>query len=977
MKGKNDGDILALSGNKAVDTDIEMVRKILRQASFLWGNVLALIAICALTVVFLGSGLTRDVRADYASEYLSRVLGQPVEIEGDVRVRWLNPLSLVVSGLRVPSEVLPDTDLAYLEFAQFALEPFNGLFGGVPLPAITARGLSVSLVKDDEGRTSWTKFPGDQSDPAETGLLVFLGDREVDFSEMRLNYADHGTGFEFDFFLGDLSVAQNDGPDSGLDVHSLGTINGQAFEASGVFPESGEFSFAGHAGKLEFSLFGEPLTHGARGDFEGQLSLQTKNVDDLLQMLRLDGDFEGTGSASGLLRRSEDKLHLENIDLVVNLIGGDRLSVTGDLLDQRDGPDFDLKFRYERYAEGYAPEKAFFLKDVVLSEVDVHLVGDGEAVEVASVSVETNAFEEELRHIGPFQVESVERTPDGRLELSGVTLSLGPENSPYIVANGYVGNLLTFEGYRLSGALDLPAARVLPTLREDVANDFGRALGTMEIAETEGRAELKELSIASDGSSFWHGSVTATARDLLSLEDASLHVRVGANDGGSFLEANRLELVDLGPVTAFLSVERTPSSIEGRGELAIERSRLLTDIDLTVQGQSPVIRGTIRSEEIQLSDLQNAFLATRELARVPFIWEDMRLELASENTEEMSDFKPLVLGDIDRVRGGETSRVEPLEIDDAPPAETDLSEFKPLVVEIPAGADDPLDGYKPLVLSNKAGDLSLEMFLDADAFLRLLDLEVAFDIARLTGQRGISSVRSDAIMRNGKLDFGPLTFSYGGGFVTTQAALDVIDAPDWLRVTGRTGGWDVGEALAAFGAQIGASGTLSGQFDLAGRHTPLEAFPRTMTGRATLEMENGRISTSLVELSGLGVVPWLFSRELRQGWANIACLRAPLFLSGGQISTEGTVLETDRVQLVARGSVNIANDRVDMRADPRPIGRPLSRSPWPIAITGALTNPNIGVASRRNWRALEPLAMRGERVPCIPDVTQLGPATSE
>lgn len=63
--------------------------------------------------------------------------------------------------------------------------------------------------------------------------------------------------------------------------------------------------------------------------------------------------------------------------------------------------------------------------------------------------------------------------------------------------------------------------------------------------------------------------------------------------------------------------------------------------------------------------------------------------------------------------------------------------------------------------------------------------------------------------------------------------------------------------------------------------------------------------------------------------------------------------------------------QIDLRAEPRPIGRPLARSAWPFTVTGALSDPQITKSRGRVRRPDTPLAIPERRVPCIPDYRQL------
>jgi hypothetical protein len=75
--------------------------------------------------------------------------------------------------------------------------------------------------------------------------------------------------------------------------------------------------------------------------------------------------------------------------------------------------------------------------------------------------------------------------------------------------------------------------------------------------------------------------------------------------------------------------------------------------------------------------------------------------------------------------------------------------------------------------------------------------------------------------------------------------------------------------------------------------------------------------------------------------------------------------------MVGSGSIDLRNNTISLRAEPRPVGQPLSRSAWPIQVSGSLSAPKIAIAERKSRRALVPLSMQDSRIPCVPDVDQL------
>jgi len=800
-------------------------------------------------------------------------------------------------------------------------------------------------------------------------MIAFLKDRRITFSDIEMQAQNLQTGFEFDVALEDLDVSQDAGFPPAIDLTVNGVVNGQNFDITGRFPAQDPFAVTGRVATTDFELTGTGIEGGTPVDFDGLLKIQSSDLQDILDTVRLKGDIAGQGVGSASLRHRNGAVSIEDIDVTTTMKDGAEFALSGFFNEQRTTREFDLRLGFNRFAAGEEPQEALFLRDVQLTAFDLRTIGDGDVIEIESLTVETNAFDDELRNIGPFRVEDLRRTEDGRLQLKGLTLSLGPPETPAILLTGDVADLLAFKGYSLSGILDLPAENVLLTLRPEEAKAFGRVTGTLELSEVDGLPELHHLTIVSEDNDLWRGSLNAQAKDLKSFQDVSFELELGAADAATFLSAVRLEPIDLGAFEVFLNAQRSRASVMADAGIQFGGSRLDVDIDARIRQSTPIVRGTVRSDQIRIADLQKIVQTAVELTRAQKVWKELRAAEVANRTQAQSDFKALVV----TPDQPDISDFKPLIVDTSPPPEIDLSEFKPLVVE-PAREQTPsLDGFKPLVLTDGAGDLSLAIFRDPERLIEIIDAEIALDIKELKGQAGISKIQSDLIVRDGKLDFGPLSLNYGGGFFTVHAGLDVVRAPDWLRIKGRTSGWDIGKILPSVGLDIGAAGILAAQFDVTGKHDPISAYLDTLRGQATIEMANGRIDSSLIELSGLGVVPWLFSRELQRGWARVVCLNAPLSMNSGRVNINDAVMETDRVQLVAKGTIDIPGDQINVRADPRPVGRPLARSAWPIEISGSISEPNIGIADRRSWRMLQPLAMPENRAPCVPDAAQLQP----
>nr|WP_245223498.1 AsmA-like C-terminal region-containing protein [Ruegeria sp. HKCCSP346] len=253
-----------------------------------------------------------------------------------------------------------------------------------------------------------------------------------------------------------------------------------------------------------------------------------------------------------------------------------------------------------------------------------------------------------------------------------------------------------------------------------------------------------------------------------------------------------------------------------------------------------------------------------------------------------------------------------------------------------------------------------------------MDMDVDVDLRHIEGAKGISSLQSEVTLNKNALKAGPLKFEYGGAHFDVSGQIDLSNDTHLLTLTGKAGGWQLDEILHSLNFKKGASGTIYADFSVTGGTDSVKHFANSMSGNATVSMRDGSIETQLLDLAGLGVLPWVFTKE-KQKVAPIVCLRAPISISNGSISTKQTTLETDHVQVVVFGGVNVAGKVLDLNLQPRKIGEPLSKSPWPVTLKGPLAKPKIKVKDgpKRLKRSDGADKMPARRQLCVPDILQL------
>lgn len=884
----------------------------------LWLVVTSAIVFALLWMV-LASSLFSGFRKDLVGGILSDQLGQPVVIHGDVRLNPGPVSEIYVSGVEIPSENIPDQNLAELSLLELELDLLLLAQGSVEFDNLIVDGLGVNLVHLADGRKSWSeRETASINSPEETpenqergGILEFLSDKTVAFSNISLTRKNEVTGFTFDFQIEVLSLTQEQAGQLKL-VTGKGGVNGQDFLIDAKFPRGADFTTRASFGDVKLTFDGTPIPPDQGGGYTAELTLDTGSFADFLEVLQLDPVLDGTGTFSARMLNQGGKLQISDTQTIIDLSEGQRLEASGSIADFKTGDDIDIKLKARLYPEGTPPPTAREIADLRLTEARVELVGNRGALELREMYFGTNAFEQGLDSLGPVSLGKFGRTEDGTLFIRDISIQAGPLDAPYLKSQGEINNLLELKDLAFMGDLMAPATLLLGELGPEVAEQFGRVSARFEVDDKPGHLRLAEFQASTQGTELWALDARARTGSVLDLGQAELFLDLDIPETRTFLEALNLKPVDAGPLEFLLDVKGADKTLSMNAQAAIDSSRLETQLDVKPNDGAPFVRGEISSQKLDLKDLQQGVAAF------------VQLDKLIEDGPGQGDVQPLVLP-----------------------------------------RDEADDDVQPLVLPEG------EKFVDLDRRLRETDLEILVNIAQIVGQQGISKVESALTVKEGKADLGPLELNYGGGYFRASAAMDLLDAPERLTVSGATSGWDFGKILDAVGLGIQAHGTLRGDFNVSGNRKSIKTFINTMSGRATISMRDGDISTSLMELAGLGIFPWLFSGELQQGYTDIVCAVAPLQINPGKITSNAVVIETKSVQLVAAGGVDWRNDTIALRAEPRPVGRPLARSAWPFSVSGKLSEPKFklhvgGVRSQEGGTR----QIQVERTPCKPDRLQ-------
>lgn len=743
--------------------------------------------------------------------------------------------------------------------------------------------------------------------------------RSVSFENLDLIYENRISGFVFEFELDALDQEQLQNGEL-VTLTGLGTVNGQSFSIDGKHPRGSPVKITAGLGDASLELTGEPLPDIHRNAFRTELALETGEIGDFLEMLKLKRSLEGSGRMVATLIRQPGRLGMENIDIKVNLADGQSAVVIGSIGNVYRGEEADVSVDLNFYPEGKVPAPARKVKDLKLTRIEAHITSDEGGLELERAIISTNAYGREFEQIGPIQIGRVYRTEDETLRLEDIDVQAGPSDAPILQAHGDVNDILAFTGITFGGTLvaSPESLAVLPLHNID-SLALGRIRSEFEVSDSAGHLSLNSLTAKVEETELWGLDVSMTVKNLGDQVQSDLHVKADILDSAGFMSALGLKPVETGRVDLSLRATIHGLEFDSSASFGVAGTQIDTVLNSKLVDGVPIIRGGLTSDRISVPDLRNIAAAG--------------VQLASLNT-------------------GGNNQDETAEEAEQKPAE------------------------QPFVLPKEAKQAqSARELVNTDKMLRKLDLEFSIDIGELYGPKGATPIKSNVDIKEGRARAGPIRVKYGGGYFNVSAAMDLIDNPERVQITGGTGGWDFGKILREIDVGIGASGTVRGKFNLTGNRSSVKSFINSMYGSVIVAISSGTVETTLLELAGLGVFPWLFSEERKQGYSTLVCVVAPLKIAGGKVTSNRIVAETRSVQLVASGEVNWRRDTIDLRAEPRPVGKPLHRSAWPFDVTGRLSDPQfkLQVGGEKAKRGRKKVRVKADRKPCVPDALQVEP----
>ncbi|WP_232823392.1 AsmA family protein [Dyella sp. C9] len=228
---------------------------------------------------------------------------------------------------------------------------------------------------------------------------------------------------------------------------------------------------------------------------------------------------------------------------------------------------------------------------------------------------------------------------------------------------------------------------------------------------------------------------------------------------------------------------------------------------------------------------------------------------------------------------------------------------------------------------------------------RAMDADVQFSAAHIVREAAlpIDALSTHLVLDAGVLTLDPLSFDLAGGKVDSNLRLDGSRTPLQGAIRLKARHLKLKQLFPALEPMRTSLGEINGDAALDARGNSVSALLGTATGEVKLLMNDGAISKTLLETAGLNVANVVIGKLFGDKTVKINCAASDLTATDGLFQTNLFVLDTEDATITVDGTVNFANEQLNLDVRPDAKGVRIFSLRSPLYVKGTLKNPDVGV----------------------------------
>jgi hypothetical protein len=226
--------------------------------------------------------------------------------------------------------------------------------------------------------------------------------------------------------------------------------------------------------------------------------------------------------------------------------------------------------------------------------------------------------------------------------------------------------------------------------------------------------------------------------------------------------------------------------------------------------------------------------------------------------------------------------------------------------------------------------------------LRVMDADVTLSAGSIEAPKlPLEKMSAHLRLNDGVLQLDPLDFAAAGGNIVSKITLNARQVSIQTTATAEVRQLDLAKLFPTVEITKRGAGKLSGAIALTAQGNSIARMLGSANGDIGLIMGRGHISNLLLELAGLDVAESLKYLIDKDREVPLRCAFADFKVEDGFMASRGLAFDTSDTVIYGSGTINLREERIDLRLLPQPKDRSPLALRVPLKIGGTFKDPSF------------------------------------
>ena len=230
-----------------------------------------------------------------------------------------------------------------------------------------------------------------------------------------------------------------------------------------------------------------------------------------------------------------------------------------------------------------------------------------------------------------------------------------------------------------------------------------------------------------------------------------------------------------------------------------------------------------------------------------------------------------------------------------------------------------------------------------------IDADVHYSAQRIIRdkQLPISKLSTHLIMKNGVLNLAPLNFNMAGGTLNSTIKLDGSGrvGKNAIRATAKVSARHIRikQLFPTIPDMQATVGEINGDAQLSAVGNSVASLLAASNGEVKAMINQGEVSKLLLEKMGLNIGNIILTRLFGDKQVKLNCMASDFAVTRGLMQTRVFVVDTEEAVINASGTINLANEQMDLTLKPETKGLRIISLRAPLYVRGSFNKPDVSV----------------------------------